>query len=298
MNNKKYVLITPARNEQAYIESTIQSVIKQTILPEKWVIVSDGSTDGTDEIVKRYVKHNAFIQLVRISGEATRNFASKVYAINAGYELLRNFKYEFIGNLDADVTFDKDYYENILQQFAQNQKLGVAGGLVFDLIKGKYRKQNISLNSVAGPIQMFRRKCYEDIGGYIPLQFGGVDAAAEIMARMKGWEVQSFLEINVYQQRRVGTAEGNILSVRFRQGLMFYMLGYHPLFQLVRCISRLKDGPYIIGAVLELISYYWSYLKGYKIQLPDNVVKYLRKEQMRRLQNIFFIKKQIKRVIT
>lgn len=98
------MLITPARNEEAYIVKTIQSLINQTILPKKWIIVSDGSTDRTDDIVKRYEANYDFIQLLRREPDTSRNFASKVYAIQAGFKLLNGIEYDFIGNLDADVS--------------------------------------------------------------------------------------------------------------------------------------------------------------------------------------------------
>src|SRR5947209_1773572 len=104
-----YVLITPARNESKFIESTIQSVIKQTLLPLKWVIVSDGSTDGTDDIVKKYAISHTWIELVRMPERQERHFAGKVYAFNAGYERVRNVEYDIVGSLDADVSFDEEY---------------------------------------------------------------------------------------------------------------------------------------------------------------------------------------------
>ena len=117
MDTPNYVIITPARNEEAYIEKTIQSVISQTILPRKWIIVSDGSTDKTEEIISRYAKENHFIQLLTSKGDLKRNFGSKVNAFNAGYQLLKDMSYDFICNLDADVTFSSNYFESILQEF-------------------------------------------------------------------------------------------------------------------------------------------------------------------------------------
>ncbi|MFX0199832.1 MAG: glycosyltransferase, partial [Candidatus Hodarchaeota archaeon] len=178
MQKNSYVLITPARNEQDYIQKTIESVVSQTILPEKWVIVSDGSTDHTDEIVSHYAAKHDFIQFIRVSEHIQRNFWSKVHAFNAGYEQIKNTEYKFLGNLDADVSFNSNYYENVLLRFQTNPKLGIAGGIILELLNGQYVNQKLSLNSVAGAIQLFRRECYQDIGGYIPLTYGGVDSAA------------------------------------------------------------------------------------------------------------------------
>src|SRR5262245_276922 len=123
----KYVLITPAKNEAAYIEKTLESVVAQTILPLKWVIVSDGSTDGTDDIVKNYVRENSWIELIRMPERSERNFAGKIGAFNVGYAVVRHLDYDIIGNLDGDGSFEPDYLEYLLKQFARNRRLGVAG---------------------------------------------------------------------------------------------------------------------------------------------------------------------------
>src|SRR3989304_8081751 len=113
-----YVLITPARNEAAFIELTIESMIKQTVLPIKWVIVSDGSTDGTDDIVKRYTTEHKWIELVRMPERAERHFAGKVHAFNAGYARVKDLKYDIVGSLDADISFEEDYFFYLLGRFA------------------------------------------------------------------------------------------------------------------------------------------------------------------------------------
>src|ERR1700675_520236 len=115
-----YVLITPARNEETFIETTIQSVIKQTVLPIKWVIVNDGSTDATSSIVRRYLADHRWMELVDLPVRKERNFAAKVYAFNAGQERVKDLEYEIIGNLDADVSFDADHFEFLLNEFAKD----------------------------------------------------------------------------------------------------------------------------------------------------------------------------------
>src|SRR6185503_9927379 len=123
----RYVLVTPARNEARFIEMTIRSVIAQTVRPAKWVIVSDGSTDGTDEIVQKYLNDHDWVELVKLPERAERNFAAKVTAFNQGYARVAGLQYEVIGNLDADVSFEPDYLEFLMTKFAANPRLGVAG---------------------------------------------------------------------------------------------------------------------------------------------------------------------------
>jgi len=283
---KPYVLITAARNEEAYIEKTISSVIAQTILPAKWVIVSDGSTDHTDEIVKQYADSHDFILLLRRSADQKRNYGGKAKSFKFGYEQLTDLEFDFVGNLDADVSFDPKYYEGVLSKFDANERLGVVGGLRFDLYKGRFQKIRPALNSAGGPTQFFRRQCYEETGGYLPLRFGGLDTVAETMARMHGWEVETFPDLEVYHYRFTGTAGGGLLRAKFKAGVLAYSVGYYPLFELARCVSRLLDQPPVVGSLSLLAGYCWASLKRYERQVPDDFVQYLRSEQMARLRSL------------
>ena len=125
--NYSYVLITPARNEDANIERLVQSIISQTVLPTKGVIVSDGSTDRTDEIVQKYLKENAWIELLRMPEHRDRTFAAKVRCFDAGYKKIQDIRYDIIGNLDADISLEEDYIEFLLGKFIENPELGVVG---------------------------------------------------------------------------------------------------------------------------------------------------------------------------
>jgi biofilm PGA synthesis N-glycosyltransferase PgaC len=282
----EYALVTPARNEESFIAKTIESVLSQTILPRRWVIVSDGSTDRTDEIVATYSQRHSFIQLLRAgvpAGNKKKDFGSKVMAFRAGYDLLRGVAYDFVGNLDADITFAPQYHEQILEKFHASPALGVAGGIVLEPYRNRFVPQNTSLNSVCGSVQLFRRACYESFGGYVPLRRGGVDAAAEIMARMHGWTVQTFPEIQVHSQRPVSTGGATIYHTRFRQGMSNRLLGYHPLFQIVSSLSRLADRPFVVGSACTLLGFAWGYCLVRTPALPDEVVKFLHSEQMARI---------------
>lgn len=282
---KPYVLITAARNEEAYIEKTIRSVIVQTVLPKKWVIVSDGSTDHTDDIVKQYADSHDFILLLRRSADQKRNYGSKAKSFKLGYEQLTDLEFDFVGNLDADVSFGPTYYEAGLSKFDANEHLGVVGGMRLDLHNGQFLRVHPALNSAGGPTQLFRRQCYEEIGGYLPLRFGGVDTVAETMARMHGWEVETFPELEVFHYRFTGSAGGGLVRAKFKAGILAYSVGYHPLFELARCASRLFDQPPVVGSFSLLAGYCWASLKRYERQVPDDFVRYLRSEQIERLRS-------------
>jgi len=285
----KYALITPARNEEAYIEKTVRSVISQTILPTKWIIVSDGSTDHTNSIVSKYLSQCTFIELLCLQHNEFWGFGSKAKAIEAGYAKIRESDFDFIGNLDADITFNNRYYESVLNRFSQNNRLGIAGGMIAELYKDRFEVLKYNTKSVAGAVQLFRRKCYDEIGGYIPLKYGGIDAVAEIMARMHGWEIESFLDIIAYHHRRIGGTNAGLLYSRFHFGIRDYSLGTHPMFMILKSIDRLREKPRLVGGMLMLCGYMWEFIKREKQSVPDNVVKFLRKEQkermVRRLKN-------------
>ena len=209
-----YVLVTPARNEEDYIEKTIRSVISQTVLPLKWIVVSDGSTDRTDEIVQKYLPRYPWMELVRMSERRERNFAGKATCFLAGYRKLGDLRSDIIGNLDADISFEKDFFEYSLDKFREMPELGVAGA-PFTEGGFRYDYNYVNIEHVSGPTQLFRRDCFEEIGGYLPIKGGGIDLVAVITARMKGWKTRTFTERFSVHHRPMGTgsevsAEGKV----------------------------------------------------------------------------------------
>lgn len=286
MNTVKYVLITAAKNEESYIEKTIKSVINQTIKPEKWIIVSDGSTDGTNDIVEQNKNLHGFIDLIALSPNKERNFSSKVNALNIALKKFEGLEFDFVGNLDADVTLDKSYYENVFHSFQANPKLGVAGGIILDCVDDKVYPQNISLNTVAGAIQVFRKECFKKIGYYTPFKYGGEDAYMELMAKKNGWDVQTLTELKVLHHRPTGTGMGSLTKANLRGGKMFYTLGYSPVFLLVRGFYRIFDKPVLIGSILNILGYFSAFIKKEKCPAGDAFIDFVRSEQKERLKSL------------
>ena len=282
-----YVLITSARNEDKFIPKTLHSVVSQLHLPLKWVIVSDGSTDNTDNIVEHYAKKHSFIKLVKRRGDAHRNFRSQVDAINCGYESLTGLDYEYIGNLDADVSFSPTYYTILLERLAKRPHLGLAGGCIYEESEGTFipRRGN-STSSVPHAVQLFRRSCFEKIGGYIPLKYGGPDWHAEVTARMYFWQVQSFTDLPVYHHKPTLTSEG-ILKGGFRQGKMDYSLGSSPLFEFFKCCARVCHRPYGLYAASRLLGFFSVYFSSEKIAVTYDFKKFLRHEQHDKIKAYF-----------
>jgi glycosyltransferase involved in cell wall biosynthesis len=280
-----YVVITAARNEEAHIENTIRSVIAQTVLPLRWLIVSDGSTDRTDEIVRGYANTWRFIELLRVGTHHTHSFASKVYALNQVAHRFGQTAFEFVGHLDGDVSFGPSYFADLLERFERDPNLGVAGGGIYEWDGSKYspRREN-SIRSVAGAVQMFRRQCYDSIGGFLPLEHGGYDWCAEVTARMKGWRVQSFPELGVFHHRPTRGWVGR-LRRRYQEGLMDFSLGTHPLFEIAKLARRVWSRPYVLGAFVRCCAFTWAYCLRAKRPVSEEFVKYLRREQLGRLRH-------------
>ena len=279
-----YVLITPARNEAAYIELTLKSVVAQTTPPLKWVIVSDGSTDGTDEIVKQYAAEHPWIELFRMPERQERHFAGKAFAVDAGRKRLADLQYDVIGNLDADVSFDEDYFSFLIGKFAENPKLGV-GGTAFREGNLAYNYEFVGLEHVSGMCQMFRRGCFEEIGGYAAVRSGGIDLIAVLSARAKGWETRTFVEKSFVHHRTQGGALHTGLRERLHMGRKDYLLGNHPLWEILRGVYQMQNKPYIIGGVLVLGSYLWNSLRGVEKSIPPDLMAIRRRDQIQRLKS-------------
>jgi poly-beta-1,6-N-acetyl-D-glucosamine synthase len=284
--NLTYVLITPARNEAAFIELTIKSVICQTVLPAKWVIVSDGSVDGTDDIVKRYVAGHPWIELIRMPDRTERHFAGKVHAFNAGYERVSGLDYEIIGSLDADISFDKDYFSFLLSKFDENPTLGVAG-TPFREGTVQYDYRFSRKEHVSGACQLFRRECFKSIGGYVPLKAGAIDLTAVVTARMKGWKTETFTDTFCMHHRSMGTAKHNILVATFKSGYGDYCMGVHPVWQLFRSIYQMSRKPVIAGGTMLMAGYMWALLRCAQKPVSIEFVRFRRKEQMQWLREYF-----------
>lgn len=286
---KDYVLITPVHNEEEFIAETIKSVVSQSVLPMRWLIVDDASTDKTPQIVAQYQQRYDFIEYYRLErGDVASYYSRRTHVFLAGYEKVRHLEFDFLAALDADLELGPDYYENILKEFDSNAKLGVASGVYLDLIDGRPRKVLRSDISTSGGLQVFRRECYDQIGGYVPLKYGGDDSLAEYTARMKGWQTSSFPAYQAIHKRPVGTrGKTSILQARYRQGITDYYLGTHIVFMLAKSFRRaFLEKPYILGAASRMAGFMAGCFSREERAIPDEVVKYVRKEQMGRLRCI------------
>jgi biofilm PGA synthesis N-glycosyltransferase PgaC len=287
----QYVLITPARNEAEFIELCLQSVVSQTVRPLRWVIVSDGSTDGTDEIVLRYAAENSWIELVRMPERRERNFAGKVHAFNAGYERVKALDYEVIGSLDGDASFDSEYFSFLLAKLSADAALGLVGTPFREGAKRVYDYRFVSQEHVSGICQLFRRQCFQDIGGYVAVKGGSVDHIAVITARMRGWKTRTFIEKECIHHREIAKAQGGALQSKFKYGGKDYALGNHPGWELSRVAYQMTKKPYIAGGLALGAGYAWSALRRAERPVSAEFVAFHQDEQWQRLKRFFAGKK-------
>ena len=287
-----FIIITPAFNEAAYIEQTIQSVLEQTMKPLVWVIVDDGSTDQTAEIIKRYTQQYPWIHYVyREKDPAQTYYASNVHAIQYGLNTIKNSKlktqnYDYLAILDADILLPSDYYEKILNRMQSDSNLGIASGVYVDnLGQGRIRKVLNDRRSTPKALMVFRKKCFDDIGGFVPMKYGGEDTVACFAARMNGWKTWSFPDIVAVHNKPVGTGHAKgLVKIRFRQGIGEYFLATHPLFMLAKSLRRCaKEPPYGFSGLLRFSGFIYAHFMKDKRQLSNDLVQFIRKEQRARV---------------
>jgi len=287
--NLTYVLISPSRNEARFIEETLKSVVAQTVLPLKWVIVNDGSTDATGEIAEGYAKRYDWIEVVNRPVRKERHFAAKVEAVRSGLERVKDVEYDIVANLDADVTLEPDHFEFLLSKFREDSQLGVAGTTFRE--PGGYNSATDSFEGqtyVSGQCQVFRRECFEEIGGYVPSKAGGIDWMAVTTARMMGWKTRSYREKSFFHHRPLGTAESGTFAKNVAYGKKDYILGGHPLWEIARCTYQMTKRPYITGGVGLFCGYVKAFLSRDERPVSAELMRFHRREQLLKLKNIAF----------
>ena len=277
----KYVVITPVRDEEKHMEATIEAVAGQTIRPTEWVIVDDGSSDRTGDIIDQYAAKFSWISVVHRSNRGFRKSGGGVVeAFYDGYDRLRCNDWDFVVKLDGDLTFARTYFEKCFEHFERDAKLGVGGGEIYHDVGGVQKLEANPKFHVRGATKIYRRDCWEAIGGL--LRAPGWDTIDEVKANMLGWKTYSFGELQLVHHRLTGTADG-LLRDRIKHGIACYVSGYDPLFVVASCVSRLIQKPYIAGSA----AIFYGFIKGYWIRMPrvndKQLIKYLRTQQLRRL---------------
>ncbi len=277
----KYVIISPVRDEERYIERTILSVVRQTVRPAEWIIVDDGSSDQTGRILAAYAKEYSWLRVFHRSDRGRRIPGTGVMeAFYDGFRRLESTDWEFIAKLDGDVGLEPDYFQRCFERFEEDAKLGMCGGRMYCIKDGRLILESNPAFHVRGPIKLYRRSCWDAIGGLIKAP--GWDTVDEVQANRLGWRTKSFADLKVIHHRPTGAAQGAWLD-GVKMGRAAYISGYHPAFMIAKCVRRVFQKPYVLCA----IAHAYGFISGYWKKLPrveDPVfIQYIRNQQLRRL---------------
>jgi biofilm PGA synthesis N-glycosyltransferase PgaC len=287
MSDRNYVLMTAARNERAHIAKLLRSVMAQSNPPVRWVIVSDASTDGTDECVRAYEVDMPYVQLLRMEPHRrAQGFAAKMAALEWAYATLQNESWSYIGNLDADICFPARYFETLIKHLEDDPAVGIGGGVImeekFDIFQRRGREQD---DYVSGAVQFFRRACFEQIGGYVPARYGGEDTIATLKANLAGWKVRSFPDLPVFHLEN-GERKRGALREMFRDGAMYQSMGSDPAYELMKCLRKAGHPPYLIGGAVRWAGYLWPLMARQRRAVDETFVGALRQRERGRVREM------------
>jgi biofilm PGA synthesis N-glycosyltransferase PgaC len=266
---------------------TADSIVTQTRRPLRWVVVDDGSSDRTAAIVREYELDHPWIELISLPARTGRDFSQKVRAVNTGLERVAGLEFEVVVNMDADVSFAPGYMEFLIQKFVADPALGVSGTPFTEA--GGYDSTRDSFEGdqyVAGPCQLFRRRCFREIGGYVANPAGGVDWIAVMTARMRGWKVQAFADKRFHHHRPMGTAGKGRVAAQFSYGQKDYYLGGSPVWQLFRAAYRMAKPPLVTGGLALLLGYGWAAVRRVERPVTPELMHFHRQDQLRKLRRI------------
>ena len=278
--NSRYLIVTPVKNEERFLEGVISSVLRQTIRPAKWVVVNDHSTDRTGEILRQATTAHEWIVEAGSGNRHGQRDPGGEGVVHYGIRQANLEEFDFLARLDADITFEADYFERLFREFHRNPRLGIAGGVCFVPWKGRLVEEKHPRFHTRGGLKTYRVRCFQEIGG-LEKELGW-DTVDEIRAHMLGWETRSFPELKAIHHRPTQTASGALKGKR-NMGIAAYFVGYHPLFLLARACRNMARPPYILGGLSML----YGYLGGCAKSLPRirdrELIRYVREQQWNRL---------------
>jgi glycosyltransferase involved in cell wall biosynthesis len=274
----KYIIISPVRNEEDLVERTLLSVVNQTVKPQEWIIVNDGSTDNTSKIIDNYIEKYDWIKKIDLTD---RGFyypgTGVITAVHTGFKQISGNGWDYVVKLDCDVTIEKDYFERILNEFTENQKLGIASGAIHFIDGEKITKEKVQPDIPWGASKIYRRACFNEINGWEPIP--GWDLADVLSAQMKGWETKSFDEYKILHYRITGSRRKGLTGGKFLWGRFQYRYGYSPYYIFLKSIYRMSDKPVIISGIAIFAGYLYAAITREKRIYKKEMRQFLRKKQ-------------------
>jgi len=253
----KYVVISPVKDEERHVEHTLRSMAQQTVKPVRWIIVDDGSRDQTPALIARYSENNDFIQVIKNPpGQARQPGSGVVRAFNVGYEAAKTLDYDFIVKLDCDLSFDADYFEKLLEQFAADPKLGIASGVYLEDVPARgWTVITMPEYHAAGASKVVRRACFEQIGGFVASR--GWDTVDEIRAIAREWRTGHFPALQMKHWKPEGAGIGR-WRTNIMHGEIYYLTGGGFMFFILKVLHRMRARPYLICG----LGMFWGYVRS------------------------------------
>jgi len=280
-------IVSPVRDEARYVRSTLDAMLAQTVQPQEWLFVDDGSSDDTRSIIESYADRHSWIRVIRREDRGFRQLGSGVVAaFNYGRERLHTADYRYIAKLDGDMSFTPRYLEIMLARLDNDPALAAVSGKVFRPTGETYVEEFMIDEMVAGQFKLYKRDAFDSIGGFTQtILWDGIDIHR---CRMKGYRTLSFHDpdARLIHHRLMGSSDANVFKGRVRLGRGIWFMGYHPLYAIASGLFRMHERPYLIGGLTIIVGYVYAAMRG-EAQFDDKqFVRDLRRWQLQRLKSL------------
>jgi glycosyltransferase involved in cell wall biosynthesis len=275
----KYAIVTPVKDEIKFFPKTITSVLSQKILPLKWVIINDGSTDGTGELIRDLELKYDWIEGIHKKVDGNRKPGGE-FVLEVGLKRIRLEDYDYLVRMDGDLEFNSSYFSELFNRFEINSELGIASGVCFVEINGKLVEEKHPRFHTRGPLKTYCIKCYQDIGGLENCL--GWDAIDELKANMKGWKTRSFIELKIHHLKKTQENQG-IFRGGKNHGIANYNAGYSSVFMILKFFRWLIKSRYRIKALGLFYGYFSSLFLFKRRPIGQELVKYVKKQQLNKI---------------
>ena len=282
--NRSYLLISPGRNEAGYMRNTLDSVIAQTIRPQTWVIVDDGSTDETPKILAEYAAKHDWIKVVTRRDRGGRAVGPGVVeAFYAGYETIDPDDYEYLCKLDLDLILPPRYFEELMLRMEADPTIATCSGKSYIHRNGEFVSERHGDETSIGATKFYRRWMFQKLGGFVrEVMWDGIDCHR---CRMHGWHAISWdvPDLRFTHLRPQGSSQKGILTGRMRHGFGQYFMGTSPVYMLANAVNRINEKPYVLGSIMMMWGYFWSWLQRKPRYEEPEFRRFLRQWQWRAL---------------
>jgi len=288
-----YIIISPVRNEEKFLKLTVDAMVKQTLLPSEWIMVNDGSTDRTEEMIREYMVQYPWIKLLTLTDRGYYFPGTGVVNVfNQGYAQIGDKDWDFLVKLDVDLSFEETYFEALFNRFNDNPKLGIASGCTFvPNNNNTWTKEFDQKDHPVGASKVYRRACWDQMGGLKPVP--GWDLADLLSAQMHGWETALFTDLKIKHYRPTGSRRDGIWAPKFLQGRFEYKHGYTFGYTLLKATYKVFTPPVIIGSIAKVCGFTYAYIKKEEYFFEQDMRLFLRNKHKQWLRERFerFFKK-------